>query len=52
MKFLIEIFNAAINILNEGCRKKYIGRGLPITNVEPKIRPSNGTGVEASKEKP
>jgi len=43
-------FNAAINILNEGCRKNISG-GTSDYKRRAKIRPSNGTGVEASKEK-
>ena len=43
-------FNAAINILNEGCRKNISG-GTSDYKRRAKIRPSNGTGVDASKEK-
>ena len=44
-------FNAAINILNEGCRKNISG-GTSDYKRRAKIRPSfDGTGVEALKEK-
>ena len=42
--------NAAINILNEGCRKDMSG-GTFDYKRRAKIRPSDGTGVESFKEK-
>ena len=42
-------FNAAINILNEGCRKNISG-GTSDYKRRAKIRPFDGTGVEALKE--
>ncbi len=42
--------NAAINILNEGCRKNMSG-GTSDYKRRAKIRPSNGKGVETFKEK-